>query len=129
MATHRPQRKFHQVVTEPGISGIDNWFYVPTWERTPFTGEIGRKSSEEKISWLIFSDRWGGGTGFQRKLEELGAVVQVVRFGEKYLRRKDGSFEINTAGPDDYLKLFREIKGKFGDNAQYHSPGLPHGGQ
>jgi hypothetical protein len=88
---------------------------VPNWVRTPFTGEAAGKSSEEKISWLVFSDRWGGGTGFQRKLEERGAVVQVVRFGEKYHRRKDGTYEITTAGPDDYVKLFREIKGKFLD--------------
>jgi acyl transferase domain-containing protein len=97
-------------------SDLDNWFYVPTWERTPVTGEADHKASEETTSWLVFTDRWGGGTGFQRKLEERGAVVQVARFGEKYHRRNDGSYEINPAGPDDYLKLFREIKGKFGDS-------------
>ncbi|HZN45530.1 MAG TPA: KR domain-containing protein, partial [Nitrospiraceae bacterium] len=98
-------------------SDLDNWFYVPAWERTPVTRQGDHKASEEETtSWLVFTDRWGGGAGFQRKLEERGAVVQVARFGEKYHRRNYGSYEINPAGPDDYLKLFRAIKGKFGDS-------------
>jgi acyl transferase domain-containing protein/acyl carrier protein len=97
-------------------SGIDSWFYVPAWERTAYAGDVGYQSPENKTSWLIFTDRWGGGTGFRRKLEELGAVVQVARFGEKYRRRGDGSFEINPAGPADYLTLFREIKRNFADS-------------
>jgi len=95
---------------------IDNWFYVPTWERTPFPEDMNLESPDGGGSWLVFTDRWGGGTGFRRKLEELGAVVQVARFGEKYCRWDDGSFQINPAGPDDYLTLFRAIKGKFGDS-------------
>src|SRR5262245_30421579 len=97
-------------------SDLDNWFYVPAWERTPVTRQADHKASGETSSWLVFMDRWGGGAGFQKKLEERGAVVQVARFGEKYHRRNDGSYEINPASSDDYLKLFREIKGKFGDS-------------
>lgn len=101
---------------DPEQRSIDNWFYVPTWERTPFPEDMNLESPEGGGSWLVFTDRWGGGTGFRRKLGELGAVVQVARFGEKYRRWDDGSFEINPAGPDDYLTLFRAIKGKFGDS-------------
>jgi acyl transferase domain-containing protein/NAD(P)-dependent dehydrogenase (short-subunit alcohol dehydrogenase family)/acyl carrier protein len=100
----------------PEHSGIDNWFYVPTWERAPFPGDFSHKALEDATSWLVFTDRWGGGTGFRKKLEELGAVVQVARFGEKYRRLDDGSFEINPASPDDYVALFREIRGKLGDS-------------
>ena len=45
---------------------------------------VGKSHSRRQTSWLVFSDRWGGGTGFQRKLEERGAVVHFVRFGEKF---------------------------------------------
>ena len=95
---------------------MDNWFYVPTWERTPVTGEADIRVIGRNNFLARFYGPVGWGTGFQRKLEERGAVVQVARFGEKYHRRNDGSYEINPAGPDDYLKLFREIKGKFGDS-------------
>jgi KR domain len=36
----------------------------------------------------------------------------LVRFGESFVSRGDGSFELNPAGIDDYLKLFRELEGR-----------------
>ncbi len=102
--------------TNPQCSGIDGWFYVPSWERTPAAGGIGSAAINTITSWLIFTDRWGGGTGLYRKLRERGADVHVARFGNQFYRRDDGSFEINPAGPDDYLRLFGELKGKLGDS-------------
>ena len=43
----------------------------------------------------------------------MGQPVGFVRFGETFVRRDDTSFELNPADPNDYVKLFREIKGKF----------------
>ncbi len=112
-------RSRHELVSKSSDSeqqSIDNWFYVPTWERTPFPGGFNiNKASENGTSWLIFTDRWGGGTGFQRKLEELGAAVQVAHFGETFKRRSASSVEINPASLEDYLQLFGDIKEKFGD--------------
>lgn len=93
-------------------SGIDNWFYVPSWERTPFPGMTEDTSNRNGTFWLIFTDRRGEGTVFRNRLEEAGAAVQVVRFGERFHRRSDVTFEINPNGLQDYMALFREIKGR-----------------
>jgi acyl transferase domain-containing protein len=92
-----------------GASGLDSWFYAPAWERTRRSAGVALESFAKAASWLVFSDRWGGGSSFRDKLERLGAVVQVVRFGKTYCRRDDGSIEIDPAKPDDYLTLFRDM--------------------
>src|SRR6267378_2707325 len=38
-------------------SGPDNWFYLPTWQRTPFPSEIHRESRQQDVFWLIIADR------------------------------------------------------------------------
>jgi acyl transferase domain-containing protein/acyl carrier protein len=90
-------------------SGVDDWFYAPSWQRTLFAGGVDVRLPETGVGWLIVTDRWGGGTGFRDKLKAIGTAVEVARFGEQFLRRSDGSFEINPARLDDYLHLFREI--------------------
>ena len=101
---------------QPEEVSIDNWFYVPSWKRTAFPRNLDHKSLEGGAFWLIFLDRWVGGTGFQRTLEAAGAAVQIVRSGEKLERRSDGSLEINPSRLDDYLSLIREIHGRFGNS-------------
>jgi acyl transferase domain-containing protein/acyl carrier protein len=102
------------VIPDPERSGIDGWFYVPVWERTPHG--TGPRASESKASWLIVADARDGGGRLRTKLEESGALVHVARLGEEFRRHDDGSCEINRAAPHDYLKLFREIRGKLGDS-------------
>jgi acyl transferase domain-containing protein/acyl carrier protein len=105
--------------TELERSPIAGWFYVPSWKRTPFPADITDPSVESAAKgtcWLVFTDGRAAGTGFGKKLEESGAAVQVARFGERFARRDDGSFEINPARLEDYLKLFREIREDMGNS-------------
>jgi acyl transferase domain-containing protein/acyl carrier protein len=96
-----------EVPTE--TSGLDDWFYVPTWERTPFPSEISRESHQNHARWLIIANRYGDGGNLKAKLRERGLAAGLVRFGERFVRRADGSFELNPGSLDDYLKLFREL--------------------
>jgi acyl transferase domain-containing protein len=89
-------------------AGLERWFYVPTWERTL---ESGSTAPAKAASWLVVGDRSGG---FAKKLEQMGAAVQVVRFGEQYRRLADGSLELDPAAPHDYLRLLRELEGALG---------------
>jgi len=93
-------------------SGVDNWFYVPTWERTPFPREITHDAQVEDAFWLIVADRYGGGACIKSRLHTLRRPAALVRFGESFVSCGDGSFELNPAGIDDYLKLFREVEGR-----------------
>jgi acyl transferase domain-containing protein/acyl carrier protein len=90
--------------------GIENWFYVPTWERTTLLARLGPPELTTETSWLVFLDRAGGGSEFAGALEARGAAVRIVQFGDTYQERDDGRFEINPANQDDYLTLFRAVK-------------------
>jgi acyl transferase domain-containing protein len=93
-------------------SRVDNWFYAPTWERMPFPREIAHEPQLDDPFWLIIADRSGGGARVKAKLDAIRRPAGLVRFGESFVSRGDGSFELNPAGIDDYLKLFRELEGR-----------------
>jgi acyl transferase domain-containing protein len=111
-ATSGSAKKAQELNPASEHSGVDNWFYVPTWERTPFPREITHDSHLEDAFWLIVADRYGGGTCIKSRLLALRQPVGFVRFSESFVSRGDGSFELNPAGIDDYLKLFRELEGR-----------------
>ena len=93
-------------------AGVDDWFYVPTWDRTPFPDEIAPASHQENVYWLIIADRYGGGAGFQSRLRASRQPAGFVRFGKSFAVLGDDSFELNPAGLDDYLKLFQQPEGR-----------------
>lgn len=93
-------------------SAVDDWFYVPTWERKLIPPAIVYEPNLEGIFWLIFGDRYGRGACIKAKLDALQQPAGFVRFGKTFYRRHDGSFELNPSGIDDYVKLFRELGGQ-----------------
>ncbi len=106
-------RKAQEREGESEKAGIDNWFYVPTWERTPFPREIAGESQPEDAYWLIVADQYGGGACIRSRLQAMGQPVGFVRFGKAFVSGDDGAFELNPADPDHYVTLFREIKERF----------------
>ena len=108
-ATPGSAKQSHEQNRVSENSGVDNWFYVPTWERTPFPREITQDARLEDAFWLIIADQYGGGGCLKSRLDALQQPAAFVRFGESFVSRGDGSFELNPTGIEDYLKLFREL--------------------
>lgn len=90
-----------------GMRDFDEWFYVPAWKREPPFGATRRPRDD--AFWLIFADRYGGGGRVKAHLDGLRFAAGFVRFGDRFARCGDGSFELNPAGIDDYLKLFEAL--------------------
>jgi len=91
-------------------SSLDNWFYAPTWKRTPFPNDIVDAAQPQAAFWLIVADKYGGGSRMKSKLHALGMSAAFVRFGETFVRHTDGSFELNPAGIEGYQELFLELE-------------------
>jgi acyl transferase domain-containing protein len=91
-------------------SSLDNWFYAPTWKRTPFPNDIVDAAHPQAAFWLIVADKYGGGSRMKSKLHDLGMAATLVRFGETFVRHTDGSFELNPAGIEGYQELFLELE-------------------
>jgi hypothetical protein len=67
---------------------VDDWFYVPTWERTPFPTE------RPAGFWLVIADRSSAGLDVKMKLDARGVESALVWFGQRFHERFDGSFEV-----------------------------------
>jgi hypothetical protein len=64
----------------------------------------------EDAYWLIVADQFGGGARIKSKLRAMRQLAGFVCFGQSFVSHGDDSFELNPAGIDDYLKLFRELE-------------------
>jgi acyl transferase domain-containing protein/acyl carrier protein len=95
---------------ESASSSLDDWFYTPTWKRTPFPIDIDDASLQQPALWLIFADRHGGGARLKSKLEAGGMSAAFVRFSKEFVRHADGSFDLNPATIEDYRELFQELE-------------------
>lgn len=94
----------------PHLRDFEQWFYIPSWERTAFPGELAPVAEAEDVMWLVISGQSEDEAAARKFLEPSGATVRFAYFGNRYARLGNGSFEINPANPQDYRELFREIK-------------------
>jgi len=93
---------------------IADWFYVPSWQRTAFRAQDHGPAAWKGSHWLIIAEESGLATRFRDALVEQGATVALACFGDSYVQRSDGVFEIGPACLDDYLKLLGGLKARLG---------------
>jgi acyl transferase domain-containing protein len=96
--------------TATATSNLDEWFYAPSWKRTCFQNGIVDASLDPATFWVIIADRHGGGSRLQSKLQALGMPAAFVRFGKKFGRHNDSSFEVDPKTVEGYRELFLELE-------------------
>ncbi|MBH8571749.1 SDR family NAD(P)-dependent oxidoreductase [Nostocaceae cyanobacterium CENA369] len=87
-------------------ANIADWFYVPSWKRSP---HIASKSAQ-KLCWLVFIDTVSIGSQVTKKLELEGHDVITVRVGEQFSKLGDRSYVINPQAKCDYDTLLKELR-------------------
>ncbi len=83
--------------------GIDDWFSVPSWTRSPPVAS--RAAPPEGGRWLVFTDECGLGVKLAGKLAGLGQHVVTVRRGSIFDRQSDGGYTLNIRSRRDYTDL------------------------
>lgn len=110
-----PQKQVDAHPTAPQASpekrlDFQDWFYTPSWRRTPLVlhkqGDLGK----QKDCWLMFVDDCGIGLHIARRLESAQHNVIIVREGQEFARLNSNTFTINLRQPDDYDTLFKDIQ-------------------
>ncbi len=96
-------------VSVPPPSSLENWFYVPTWERETQLEAAIDNSSLPDGDWLIIDNRQGDGVSLRRRLETLGIKAALVTNGDAFRQRGNGSFELDLTVQGDYVKLLRKL--------------------
>jgi acyl transferase domain-containing protein/acyl carrier protein len=100
---------------EPDIA---DWFYRPSWRPTPLLRSLkATPISQERRSWVVFSDEGGLGAALAVRLQEEAQDVVTVLVGEHFSQVSDTVFTVNPEAADDYRQLFKEL------GAQGKTPG------
>lgn len=90
---------------------IEDWFYIPSWKRSaPPKHCEERVLASQKMSWLVFTDKYGLGLKMLEGLQQDGHDVISVIIGEQFCRRSETVYSINPQVGDDYDALFKELR-------------------
>ena len=94
---------------------INEWFYIPSWERSTALSEANSGAVDSTASWLIVTDRLGEGAGLKSQFDKLDLRVNVARFAQDFFNDGYGTFEFNAHDRGDYVKLLRAVAGRTAD--------------
>lgn len=88
---------------------ISEWFYVPSWKRTPLPSPSASAAQGE---WLIFEDDAGLARRVSSLLADGGDRITLVRSGSAFARNGEGEFTINPQSEADYGQLIAALQGE-----------------
>lgn len=89
---------------------FEQWFYTPVWRHAlQKKQEKQEHPSQKKDSWLIFSDSRCLGQKLLRRLNLQGEIVFEVLFASTFTIPDSSKFEIDSAVPADYEKVFTAL--------------------
>ncbi len=83
----------------------ERWFHRRVWEKSP----AGKTVPADHACWLLFLDETGLGREISKQLKAAGHEVLEVVIGDKYKRRRTGSYAIRPGVRDDYDELLKDI--------------------
>ncbi|MFY0566442.1 SDR family oxidoreductase [Archangium lansingense] len=87
---------------------VADWFYVPSWKRTPAPRPAATKASSR--GWLLFADVSGVADALAPKLAQAGQPVIRVIPGESFGRRADGTYTLDPRRREDYAALLQALQ-------------------
>ena len=110
-----PQEETEPVLARQRVShkkpDIAEWFYVPSWKRSPALKQFVRTvCMEESLSWLLFVDECGLGSKLSKQLEQQGHEVIAVQVGGRFEPVGKQAFAINPQVKEDYEALIKELR-------------------
>ncbi|ACB52422.1 polyketide synthase type I [Crocosphaera subtropica ATCC 51142] len=90
---------------------LEDWFYVPSWERDIASLDIDWESLREtRACWLIFLDSQGIGANITDSLTKAGQEVLTVTPGQEFAEPDYRCFTINPNKREDYQALAEDLK-------------------
>ena len=93
---------------------ISDWFYVPSWIRSPLPidrspDDMGEEETEDKSNWLVFIDEYGLGTRLVNRFTRDGHRVIAVKIGTEYGQEAENLYTINHKNKDHYNALLKDL--------------------
>ena len=105
----QPIDKNYNPTFEHKKNTFNEWFYIPLWEQSPLVkSKAITKSLKER--WIIFSDKEGIGQEIDKILLKDNIKSIQILSGDKFEKISPRSYSIRCSNPDDYNKVFTDLK-------------------
>ena len=88
---------------------VADWFYVPSWVRSPIPGV---PETSAPSNWLLFLDQCGLGAALQKELNRRGMKVDAIRMGDRFSRLGDGLYSMRPGQRGDYDALIQDLRAR-----------------
>ncbi len=96
--------------TEPAAGrGVDDWFWVPSWQRSVALSALDSSAGHAPGRWLVFHDRSAAALALVDALRGQGAEVVSVLPGSVFERAAPSRFAIIPDRLEDYERLLGEV--------------------
>ncbi|MGB3292557.1 MAG: type I polyketide synthase [Phormidesmis sp.] len=86
-------------------TAVEDWFYQLTWQTCDQT-PVAPLGSAQSGHWLILADARGIGETLAQRLRAQGYTCTLVFPGETYTANADGTWVLNPACQEDFMRLF-----------------------
>jgi acyl transferase domain-containing protein/thioesterase domain-containing protein len=83
----------------------EQWFHRRVWKKSP----AEKTAPADHACWLLFLDETGVGSEISKQLKKAGHEVLEVVAGDKYKRKRAGSYAIRPGMRADYDELLKDI--------------------
>jgi acyl transferase domain-containing protein/acyl carrier protein len=87
---------------------VADWFYLPSWKRTPIPQPS--PDASEQHTWLLFTSSDGPGAHLARSLHDQGQTVVSVRAGQQFAPDGSDAYTINPQQREDYIALLAALQ-------------------
>ncbi len=106
-----PEASISPTSTRGKNHNIDDWFHIPTWQRSAPVETIKVEESEKRpLRWLVFLDACGLGLQLAQRLESAGDEVITVCVGGQFSSVSGHSYIIAPKDPGGYDALLSELR-------------------
>ena len=107
--SHEPQPQ-QDAVPAHGVRRLpqmDDWFGVPRWSPSPLPHA---PAGEKGVQWLVFGSEGPATAGVLRRIADEGGKATLVRHGDGFASRDDGSFCVDAADQAQFERLFTALE-------------------
>lgn len=115
-----PHSTTPELATDTRKPDMADWFYAPSWSRSPLLPHPGAQSTHQS-PWLLLIDNAGLGSALAQRLIQAGENVVTVEAAAEFAVIGEHNYQLNPAQPQDYETLLTAL-----DTAGLHPRQIVH---
>ncbi|VEP17551.1 Beta-ketoacyl synthase [Hyella patelloides LEGE 07179] len=97
-------------LSEEKKPNVTDWFYTPSWQRSPLAPVNKSQTAQNSLTYLIFADNRGFTEQITSRITNQSEDFITVKEGAEFSCQSPGQYTLNPQCKEDYQRLIRELK-------------------